>query len=76
MVADDADPTLRIVAPGYGDDGAFQVIFPEHVTVRARGNDEATHVYLWQPGQAGKPLLQPKRWPSAKPARVGFFRSR
>jgi hypothetical protein len=54
MVADDADPTLRVVVPGYGDDGAFQVIFPEHVTVRARGHEEAAHVYLWQPGQAGK----------------------
>jgi hypothetical protein len=32
MVADDADPTLRIVVPGYGDDGAFQVIFPQAVT--------------------------------------------
>jgi hypothetical protein len=52
MVADDADPTLRIVVPGYGDDGAFQVIFPEHVTVRARGHEESKHIYLWQPGRA------------------------
>lgn len=58
VAADDADPTLRIVVPGYGaddgaDNGAFQVVFPEHVTVRARGQAEARHVYLWQPGRGG-----------------------
>jgi hypothetical protein len=54
MVAQDADPMLRIAVPGYVEsDGAFSVVFPEHVTVRARGQSEATHLYLWQPGPAG-----------------------
>lgn len=49
----DANPTLRIAVPGYSEaDGTFQVIFPEHVTVRARGQAEAKHLYLWQPGPA------------------------
>jgi hypothetical protein len=54
MVADDADPTLRIAVPGYAEsDGAFKVVFPEHVTVRSRGQAEGKHIYLWQPGDAG-----------------------
>ena len=54
MVAEDADPTLRVVVPGYaGADGEFNVVFPEHVTVRARGQAEGKHIYLWQPGSAG-----------------------
>ena len=54
MVAEDADPTLRIAVPGYADaDGGFKVVLPEHVTVRARGQAEGKHIYLWQPGSAG-----------------------
>jgi hypothetical protein len=50
--SENGDPTLRIVVPGYAEaDGAFQVVFPEHVTVRARGQAEARHLYLWQPGR-------------------------
>jgi hypothetical protein len=49
-----SDPTLRIELPGYGAaEGAFQVIFPEHVTVRAQGKEESSHLYLWQPGRDG-----------------------
>jgi hypothetical protein len=51
---ENADPTLRIQLPGYGEaEGAFQVIFPEHVTVRAHGKEESRHLYLWQPGRGG-----------------------
>src|SRR6185437_16925857 len=50
----DADPTLRIELPGYAAaDGGFQVIFPEHVTVRAQGKEESRRLYLWQPGHDG-----------------------
>lgn len=54
VAVDDADPTLRIAVPGYPEaDGTFSVVFPEHVTVRARGESEAKHLYLWQPGRSG-----------------------
>ncbi|HEY3704255.1 MAG TPA: hypothetical protein VGL22_04290 [Terracidiphilus sp.] len=57
VAADDADPTLRITVPGYsGDEAAFLILLPEHVTVRARGKSDATHIYLWQPGNSGAAL--------------------
>jgi hypothetical protein len=35
------------VLPGHPDtDGAIEVIFPEHVTVRRQGNREAEQLYL------------------------------
>ena len=62
MVAgEDTDPTLRLAVPGYpGADGAFQVIFPEHVTVRPSGQTESRRLYLWQPRrQAAAPAWKP-----------------
>lgn len=54
VAGENADPTLKILVPGYAEsDGAFQVVFPEHVTVRAHGAQDAKHVYLWQPGRVG-----------------------
>jgi hypothetical protein len=51
---ENTQPTLRIVLPGHPDsDHAIEVIFPEHVTARKRGNIEAEHLYLFQPGRYG-----------------------
>lgn len=59
MVAEEnTQPTLRIVLPGHPtSDRAIEIIFPEHVTVRQRGNTDAYQLYLFQPGQYGaRPL--------------------
>lgn len=55
MVADENDsPTLRIVLPDRpASDRAIEVLFPEHVTVRPRGNADAHQLYMFQPGRAG-----------------------
>lgn len=48
---ENADPTLRIVLPGRPDsDHAIEVIFPEHVTVRKKGQKEVEHLYLYREG--------------------------
>jgi hypothetical protein len=48
-------PTLRIVLPGHPSaDRAIEVIFPEHVTVRPRGNADAHQLVLFRPGQSGE----------------------
>ena len=48
-------PTLRIVLPGHPtSDRAIEVIFPEHLTVRLRGNTDAKQLYLFQPGKSGE----------------------
>ena len=51
-------PTLRIVLPSHPtSDRAIEVIFPEHLTVRRRGNTDANQLFLFQPGQSGdRPL--------------------
>ena len=54
VVHENASPTVRIVLPGHPDsDRAIEVIFPEHVTVRKHGGEEAEHLYLFQPGFEG-----------------------
>ena len=55
VAEENTQPTLRIVLPGHPtSDRAIEVIFPEHVTVRARGSTDAKQLYLWQPGQYGE----------------------
>jgi len=54
VAQENADPTLRIVLPGHADsDRAIEVIFPEHVTLRKQGTEEADHLYLYQEGLTG-----------------------
>ncbi len=57
MVApENTQPALRILLPGRPDaDSTIEVIFPEHVTVKAKGSDQGKHLYLFQPGQVGNP---------------------
>ena len=53
---EDTQPTLRIVLPGHPKtDGAIEVVFPEHVTVRKHDTAEAEHIYMWKPGHQGEP---------------------
>ncbi len=43
----DMNPVLFVVLPGHAEsDHAIEVIFPEHVTVRKRGSQNAEHLYL------------------------------
>jgi hypothetical protein len=46
-------PALRLVLPRQPLSQGILIIFPEHVTVRARGRSEAVHLYLWRPGEQG-----------------------
>ena len=52
--AGDRNPALLVTVPdGPANDRSFKILFPEHVTVRARGQTEATHLYLFRPGPQG-----------------------
>jgi hypothetical protein len=56
---DDTEPVLRIVLPGQPlTDRTIQVVFPEHVTVRKSGSNDANaveHIYMWREGHQGEP---------------------
>jgi len=56
MIAEEnTQPTLRIVLPGHAtSDRTIEIIFPEHVTIRPRGKNDPTFLYLFQPGQVGQ----------------------
>lgn len=57
MVADEnTQPTVRIVLPEQPDaDRSITVIFPEHVTAKKLGSNEAEHLFWWRPGPSGTP---------------------
>jgi hypothetical protein len=51
---EDRNPALLVTVPdGPVNDRSFKILLPEHVTVRARGETEATQLYLFRPGQQG-----------------------
>jgi hypothetical protein len=55
VVEENTQPTLRIVLPGrLTSDRSIEVIFPEHVTVRKRGDTEGNQRYMWRPGHVGE----------------------
>jgi hypothetical protein len=55
VAEENTQPTLRIVLPDHpASDRAIEIIFPEHVTVRQRGNADADHLYIFQPGDYGE----------------------
>jgi hypothetical protein len=55
VAEENTQPTLRIVLPGHpSSERAIEVIFPEHVTVRKRGDTDGKQLYLFQPGQYGE----------------------
>jgi|SRR5215813_13831181 len=46
-----ANPALSLSIPGEpSGQNAVLILFPEHVTVRKHGSNEAEHLYLWQSG--------------------------
>jgi hypothetical protein len=51
---DDRNPALIIGVPD-GPEGirSSKILFPEHVTVRAHGQSEAEHLYIFRPGIEG-----------------------
>jgi len=52
--AEDRDPALHVVIPGEPEsERSFNILLPEHVTVRAHGQSDAKHLYIFQPGQRG-----------------------
>ena len=55
VVAENTQPTLRIVLPGHAaSDRSVEVIFPEHVTAVKHGSNVAEHLYMFQPGPRGE----------------------
>jgi hypothetical protein len=52
--ADDRNPALIIVVPD-GPEGArsSKILFPEHVTVRAHGQSDQEHLYIFRTGTQG-----------------------
>lgn len=50
--AEDTNPALTVSVPDGLKDRSFKILVPEHVTVRAHGESEAKHLYLFRPGMA------------------------
>jgi hypothetical protein len=51
----DHDPALILVVPsGPENERRSRILFPEHVTVRAHGQSEAKHLYIFRPGPGGE----------------------
>jgi hypothetical protein len=55
--ADDRNPALSVLVPdGMDGERSSKILFPEHVTVRAHGQSEQKHLYIFRPGrQADSP---------------------
>lgn len=50
-----AHPLLRILLPGAAaSDRTIEVLFPEHVTVRRHGHEDAEQLYLFRPGSGAE----------------------
>ena len=61
VAAEDYQPSLHVALAGSADsDRTIYVLFPEHVTARRRGDQEAEHLYLFRAGRQG----QRPRWRS------------
>lgn len=52
--AEDRDPALAVTVPdGPPDARSFKILLPEHLTLRAHGQTDAPHLYVFQPGARG-----------------------
>jgi hypothetical protein len=50
----DRNPALTVFVPdGPEDERNSKILFPEHVTVRAHGQKEQDHLYIFRPGSQG-----------------------
>ena len=53
--AEDRNPVLLVTVPdGPKDDRSFKILLPEHVTVRAHGESDGKHLYIFRPGTDGE----------------------
>jgi hypothetical protein len=51
----DRDPAIHVTIPGGPEkERSFNILLPEHVTVREHGQTEAKHLYIYRPGLEGK----------------------
>jgi hypothetical protein len=51
----DTQPVLRMTVPGPSQaERTFEILFPEHVTVRPQGSGEVEHLYVFRPGRSGE----------------------
>lgn len=51
---EDSEPVLQVTVPdGPANERSFKILLPEHVTVRAHGEAEARHLYVFRPGLQG-----------------------
>jgi hypothetical protein len=51
----DRNPALSVTVPdGPTDNRSFKILLPEHVTVRAHGESEGKHLYIFRPGTDGE----------------------
>jgi hypothetical protein len=51
----DTQPALRVALPGDSSgEASIEVLFPEHVTARKKGDTEAKQPYLFRPGRQGE----------------------
>lgn len=51
----DTEPALMIALPGQSSSQPeIQVLFPEHVTAKKKGDTDAEHLYLFRPGMQGE----------------------
>lgn len=49
---EDRNPALSVVVPdGPVNERTFKILLPEHVTVRAHGQIDAKHLYIFRPGK-------------------------
>ena len=52
--SEDRNPALVVAVPdGPESDRTSKILFPEHVTVRAHGQSEQQHLYIFRPGKNG-----------------------
>ena len=52
VAEEDSDPTLWLSVRGEtSGKNAVVILFPEHVTVRKHGSNNAKHLYMWRAGQ-------------------------
>ena len=53
-VTEDSNPALSVVVPGGPEsERSSKILVPEHVTVRAHGQAEPKHLYIFRPGRQG-----------------------
>jgi len=51
---EDTQPVLHLLLPDESGGQVAKILFPEHVTLKRRGNDEGEHLYLFRPGKTGE----------------------